>query len=188
MSGPFPGPDLFPAPTLQPGAEPGGDAVDPNVLALPTVDDVGAILRARTQDTGDDEVGTFTDETRPTKDEVERLINMAKSVVLTRTGSMDTPPLNCPTSPDLRSSASTAIAMLAAMMVELSYYPEQVRSDRSAFEDYRTLWNDFMTALIDAAAECRDGDVIPDDDNYNPGPSYGFPADGGGLIGWQTQW
>jgi hypothetical protein len=78
--------------------------------------------------------------------------------------------------------------MLAVMLVELSYFPEQVKADRSAYEDYRDLWNELMGALIDAAAECRGGEVIPDDNKFNPGPVWSFPIDAGGLVGWDTQW
>lgn len=165
------------------------DPPDPDTFYPPTVDDVGALLRARTQDSHDDELGTFTDDTRPTAEEVQIIIAQATSIVLGRTGKMDSPPMTCDTAPDLRTNAQTAITMLAVMLVELSYFPEQVRSDRSAFEDYRSLWNDTMTALIDAAAECRGGEVIPDDGgSYNPGPSWAFPVDGGGMVGWETRW
>jgi hypothetical protein len=159
-------------------------------FVLPTVDDVGALLRARTQDTADDELGTFNDETRPTGEEVEILIKQAGSVVLARTGSLNDPPLSCPTAPDVRANAAYLVSLLAAMLVELSYFPEQVRSDRSPYENYRELFNESITGLIDAAVECRGGEVIPDDagEGFRPGPSYSFPVDGGGLIGWQTQW
>jgi hypothetical protein len=168
------------------------DPIDPDKFYPPTVDEVGALLRARTQDSDDDEIGTFDDTTRPTGEEVENIIKQATSIVLGRTGSMDTPPMSCDLAPDLRTNAQTAICMLAVMLVELSYFPEQVRSDRSAFEYYRDLWNDTMTALIDAAAECRGGEVVPDNTGENGksqyGPSWAFPVDGGGLVGWQTQW
>jgi hypothetical protein len=163
---------------------------DPNVFVPPTVDDVGALLRARTQDDHDDEIGTFTADTRPTDVQVQKIIDQAVSVVFTRTGAMDTPPLDCPTAPSLRTNAASCASMLAVMLVELSYFPEQVRSDRSAFEDYRDLWNTLMDSLVDAAAECRGGEVVPDEkgEGYRPGPSWGFPVDAGGLVGWNTQW
>ena len=163
------------------------DPPDPNVFINPTVDDVGAILRARTQDVEDDEVGTFTDTTRPTAEEVERIIGMARGVVLTRTGSLDSPPMVCDTAPDLRTNASTAVAMLAAMLVELTYFPEQVNSDRSAYEEYKELWNTVMEGLVGAAGECRGGEIVPEE-GKNPGPSWSFPIDGGGMVGWQTKW
>lgn len=163
--------------------------VDPNVFVPPTVDDVAALLRARTQDNHDDEIGTFNDDTRPTGDEVQKIIDQACSVVLTRVGSMDTPPMDCPTAPSLRTNAASNAAMLAVMLVELSYFPEQVRSDRSAFEEYRDLWNTLMDSLVDAAAECRGGEVVPDDGGgSSAGPSWSFPVDAGGLVGWQTKW
>jgi len=166
------------------------DPIDPDKFYPPTVDEVGALLRARTQDEDDDEVGTFTDTTRPTDEEVTIIIGQATSIVLGRTGSLDSPPMNCELAPNLRTNAQTAVCMLAAMLIELSYFPEQVRSDRSAFENYRDLWNTMMNGLIDSAQECRIGEVVPDPipEGFRPGPSYAFPVDAGGLVGWQTEW
>lgn len=160
---------------------------DTGDFVKPTVEDIGALLRARTQNDDDDEIGTFDDTTRPTGEEVDRIINMATSVVLSRTGSLNTPPMICDTAADLRTNAQTAVSMLASMLVELTYFPEQVASNRSAYEDYRDLWTSMMTSLIDAAKECRAGEIVPET-SENPGPSWSFPIDGGGLIGWQTQW
>jgi hypothetical protein len=170
------------------------DPIDPDKFYPPTVDEVGALLRARTQNDDDDEIGTFDDTTRPTGEEVELIIAQATSIVLGRTGSVDSPPMTCDMAPDIRTNAQTCVTMLAVILIELSYFPEQVRSDRSAYEDYRSLWNDQMRFLIDAAAECRGGEILPDQggqgqgEGYRYGPSYAFPVDAGGLVGWQTDW
>lgn len=156
---------------------------------LPTVDDLGSLLRARTQDDNDEEIGTFTDETRPTSAQVERLIQQASAVVYGATGDMSDETLVCPGANGLRESAKYNISLLAACLIELSYFPEQVRSDRSAFQGfYDILTGDMgMKALIDAVAECRDGGIEPD--GSGPGyASWAFPTDLGGLVGWQTRW
>lgn len=157
---------------------------------LPTVDDVAAIIRARTQDSHDDEIGTFNDDTRPTGVEVEKLIDNAAGVVYSRLGDMSDEMLVCPTADDLQDQARYMVSMLAAMLVELSYFPEQIEANRSAFEHYKELWDDQMTTLIDAAAECRGGAVVPDteDGGYIGKASWSFPVDAGGLVGWQTKW
>jgi hypothetical protein len=156
---------------------------------LPTVDDIGALLRARTQNKSDDEIGTFDDETRPTKDEVDKIIGQAASVVYGRIGSVEDDVLTCSSADDIRNQAKYLASLLAAMLVELSYFPEQVKSDRSAYEYYKEMWDDQMPMLIDAAAECRGGEVVPDQEGGGPGnASWGFPVDVGGMVGWQTKW
>lgn len=154
---------------------------------LPTVDDIGALLRARTQDVNDEELGTFTTDTRPTDTEVERIIKQAASVVYGATG--DLSGLTCSSADDIKEGALYNVTLLACCLVELSYFPEQVRSDRSAFQGYYDiLTGDMgMKALLDAVQECRGGEVEPDGSGPNRA-SWDFPVDLGGLVGWQTMW
>jgi hypothetical protein len=163
--------------------------VDPDPR-LPELDDVGALLRARTQDDHDDEQGTFTDDTRPTADEATKIIEQAGSIVYARIGSVEEEVLICSGADDIRTQAKYMVSLLAAMLIELSYFPEQVKSDRSAYEHYRELWNEQMTSLTDAAAECRTGEIAPDEPGAGGvgNPSWGFPVDVGGMVGWQTKW
>ena len=164
--------------------------VDPDPR-LPTVDEVAALLRARTQDSHDDEIGTFNDDTRPTGTEVEAIIRQAATVVYGRVGSVDVSVLICETAQDIIDGAKYHVSLLAAMLVELSYFPEQVKSDRSAFEHYRDLWDETMGSLVEAARECRGGEVTPDEEGgggAQAGPYWDFPRDVGGLVGWQTKW
>lgn len=154
---------------------------------VPDVDDVGALLRARTQDSNDDEIGTFTDTTRPTGSEVERIIAQAHNVVVNSTGNLDD--LSCSGADSIREGAKYLTSLLAACLIELSYFPEQVRSDRSPFQQYYDIFTGEvagMPALVEAAKECSQGEVEPTD-----GPnwaSWWFPRDAGGLVGWQTKW
>lgn len=106
---------------------------------LPVVDDVAALLRARTKDADGAELGTFTDATRPTADEVERLIARAYGDVSTQTGAV--------LGERLALEAAAMVALRAAMFVELSYFPEQVRTDRSAYQEYERIYDAGMTAL-----------------------------------------
>lgn len=164
-------------------------ALDPELL--PTVDDIGALLRSRTQDTNDQELGTFATNTRPTAAQVELLIAQAASVVFSSTG--DLSDLTCIMADQVRGSAKYLISLLTACLVELSYFPEQVRNDRSAFQGYYDILTSEqfgMRALIDAVAECKGGEIEPD----QPGgagsqrASWAFPVDLGGLVGWQSKW
>ena len=171
MSGP---PDVPSHPIVYPG--------------MPTVDDIGALLRARTQDTNDEELGTFTPDTRPRDDEVVRIIAQASTVVYGATGDMTQ--LSCVMADSLREGAKYLISLLTCCLIELSYFPEQVRSDRSAFQGYYDIFtgDTGMKALVEAVAECRGGEVEPDGPGLPNWASWWFPKDAGGLVGWQTRW
>jgi len=107
----------------------------------PSVDDVAALLRARTKDASGNELGTFTSETRPTDAEVEQLITNGMGKVASRVG-WELPEQ---TWEEARHLAS----LVAACEVEVSYRPEEVRTERSA---YQQLWAMF-TYDIDPFAE-----------------------------------
>jgi hypothetical protein len=95
---------------------------------LPSTDDVATLLRARTKDDNGTELGKWTADTRPTDDEVARLIALAARELV--------PPDFA--GPCTR-SAQSAITYHAACLIELSYFPEQVRSDRSPYEELKAL-------------------------------------------------
>jgi hypothetical protein len=155
---------------------------------LPTVDDIGSLLRARTQDDDDQELGTFTPDTRPTDTEVQRLIGQASSIVYGATGVITD--LECQSAGTIQESAKYLISLLTACLIELSYFPEQVRSERSGFQGYYDIFTGpmGMTALLDSVAECRGGEVEPDSEGGSKTASWDFPVDLGGLVGWQTKW
>jgi hypothetical protein len=146
---------------------------------LPTISDVGALVRARTKDDAGNEIGTFTSVTRPTGDEVLRLIDQAAGDV---TALVDyTIPVNC------YRQASSVIALRAAMLVELSYFPEQINTGRSPYEQFKLLFDDMMARL----KESVDRENAEDPDNIDPagqGATGLFPVDAGGMVGWQTRW
>jgi hypothetical protein len=164
-----------------------------------TPDDVAVLLRARTQDNTDEELGKWTEDTRPTLAEVERLIAMAQSIIMGQTGPLTPEVLICSTADEIMTQAATTVALLAAMLVELSYFPEQVQSTRSAYEQYRELFwgpdgkSGLIGNLVEAVHECvTGGGVEPEPDGGGavsvPPPSYAFPVDAGGMVGWQTRW
>jgi len=169
-------------------------AADPPLLVTwpATPDDVAALLRARTQDNTDLEAGAWSVDTRPTLAEVERLLAMATAVVLGQTG--DLTQLPCTTAEDIRTQAATGVALLAAMLVELSYFPEQVNSSRSAYQQYQELFwgtdsrGGMLAMTVQAAAECLAGAVEADAEEGAKEPSWAFPVDVGGMVGWQTKW
>lgn len=114
----------------------------------PSVDDVAVLLRARTKDSEGREVGTFNDDTRPNGDQVE--VHIDNAVVLLRS--------RLPYSlPDAYVGTVKALtAYRAALQIEKSYYPEQVRSDRSAYDQLREEYLDDLNALLEALSGAGD--------------------------------
>jgi hypothetical protein len=110
---------------------------DETVVWLATPDDVAALLRARTKDANGVELGAWTDETRPTITEVQSLLDLAAGQISGPTGPGDACAPLC----------RAAIAYQTACLVELSYFPEQVRSDRSPYSELKDLLDSTLTSL-----------------------------------------
>jgi hypothetical protein len=110
---------------------------------LPSILDVAALLRARTKDVNGVEVGTFNDDTRPTSSQVLTLINEAVIDIQAQLG---------PWLPvELADAARSAAALRTACLIELSHFPEQVQSNRSAYPEYVQLLAIKIAALQQAA-------------------------------------
>lgn len=116
----------------------------------PSVDDVAVLLRARTKDAEGREIGTFNADTRPTDVQVEIHIDNAVALLATRLP-IDLPVLYEPTVKALASYR-------AALQIEKSYFPEQVRSDRSAYDQLREEYLDDLQALMEALASAGGDD------------------------------
>jgi len=104
----------------------------------PTLESVAALLRTRTN-AGGEERGIFDADTRPTGDQVTELIGQAVGDVISRVGE-DIPPAK-------QSEATRLAALQAAALVELSYFPNQIDSDRSAYRQYTAMYLAGVTAL-----------------------------------------
>lgn len=91
--------------------------------------DVAAWLRARTQDSEGREVGLWTEDTRPSVGQVDVAIKQARAIVASTNGW------------DVIDACSytyeTLVALEAACIIEKSYFPEQVVSGRSPYEQLR---------------------------------------------------
>lgn len=159
----------------------------------PTVDDVAALLRARTRDDVGVEVGTFNEDTSPTADEVTNLIALAVGSVSSAVGADIPDAADRDDGGDVdahRDAAKTLVSLKAAMLIELSYYPEQIDADRSPYNAYKDIYDENRAALLEAVLEARGGSS---DGGAASGegtslPSYSFPEDQGGMIGWGTVW
>lgn len=92
---------------------------------------VAALLRARTKDNEGREVGLWTEATRPTLGQVEELIDLARGQVEGSYGITEA----------CRQGFERLVALRAAQLVELSFFPEQIRSDRSPYPYLENMFN-----------------------------------------------
>jgi hypothetical protein len=141
----------------------------------PLVADVGAILRARTKDSNGAELGTFTANTRPTGDQVDELIETAISDLESEVGSV----------PDkLQDAARRVAAIGTALLVELSFFPEQIANGRSPYDQLKELYDSRFTRLKAQIDEVNSGGEVGASDALLP--EYSFPELN--SLGWSVQW
>lgn len=123
----------------------------------PTVEQVALLIRARTKDSNGNEVGTFDDDTRPTGTDVEEQIDAAMALV----GARFPPTAEMPAG--LVPAFAELVAYRAALRVEKSYFPEQVRSDRSAYQQLREEYLDDLEAFTQSMAAGGGGELVESD-------------------------
>lgn len=150
----------------------------PPTLVAPTNSDVAALLRSRTKDLNGNELDAFTADTRPTDVQVDQLIAMAVTEVTGQVGTSAWGPCG--------PAATSLIAVRAAMWVELSYFPEQVRSDRSVYAELAAQWTEGLAALLacvqgNAPADGADSNIgyrfgVLDIHGWTASPYYGAPG------------
>jgi len=140
---------------------PDGQESQPGIIVLEaaitvtwacTPQDVANLLRARTKDKDGQELGEWTPDTRPTLSEVEGIIQLAFAELTSAIGYVV--PDTC------KRGATSTSALLAAMLVELSYFPEQVRSDRSAYQEYKELYDKQLALLQQCVASGGAGSEV----------------------------
>lgn len=140
----------------------------------PLVREVAQWIRTRTVGTmSSTEHGTFTADTRPKYQEALAVIDQAMEKIEGKLG---------PTVPaELVGSAKNVVALRAAMEIELSFFGNQLRADRSPYNELKKLYDE---ALADYLLERKQlgADGIPGDadDLSSAGmPVYSFPTVGG---------
>lgn len=134
--------------------------VEPPAFPTPTVDDVAALLRARTKDLDGREVGTFNANTRPTDTEAQRIIDMACAEVAGISGDVGA---RC------EPLASSLATIRAAMWIEISHWPEQIPTGRSV---YQALADQYTAGLADLRT-CAEGN-LPDGGGTDSVAGYRF--------------
>jgi len=140
----------------------------------PSVQDVANLLRARTINKNGGEVGTFNAATRPSDEEVQGLIESSYGDVVDAIGQITDVPSN------LVNAASSIVAIGAAMLVEMSYYPEQVGTGRSPYAQLASQYKDKLCRLQDAIVSA--GGNRPTNDYQNPAGAFGGPPIPAGWI------
>lgn len=168
-----------PTPALQNATELAGGV-------RPSVREVATHIRVRTKIRGGGEIGTFVGgahPTRPTAEQTEDAIDDAIDEVL---GKVQYNPAE-QAGTKFEERIRRAVALYAAISIELQYWPEQVRSNQSAASMMQARYESRVKALIsegetgEPQGEGGAGDSPAD-------ASWAFPPDHGGLIGWGTQW
>lgn len=150
----------------------------------PDLTQVADYIRTRTRTAGGSEAGTFNvaaaaeqDRTKPTAEQVQGLINRS----IGRTSGV----IGADVLAAHHESAKNVTALRAALLIELTYFPEQVATGRSPYAQLKELydeeWADLLSALgIDVE---EGGGAVSVDAGM---PSYGgFPTT---AIGMEMAW
>jgi len=132
----------------------------------PSAADVGVHLRARTKDTNGRELGTFTQDTRPTGEQVDEQIDTAMAEVDSEIG--DIPEV-------LQPRTRRVVALGAACLVELSFYPEQINSGRSPYPQLKAWYDAAFKSLKQAKLTLDENGEVAGGTEVRP--VYGFPPD-----------
>lgn len=153
------------------------------ITYLPSVRQVATHIRNRTR-LGEPwngmpegaHAGTFAPTaTNPTSSQARDTIREASNFVGSKLGR------DVPTA--VREMARSVVALRAAMQIELSYYSEQVATNRSHYPQLKELYDDAIEEAEEAATEEDPGPGAGGDTGY---PSYGgFPDT---AIGMETPW
>lgn len=124
----------------------------------PSVDQVAAELRARTK-AGESEAGTFTENTRPTEDQVEDHIDEATEDVLAVFASGEVPVASY-------GSARRVAILKTALTIEASYQPEQAEDTVDSLYRHLMRRHDEALSKLITASQVRDlfGETCADEE------------------------
>ena len=138
---------------------------------------VAALLRARTKDRGGQELGEWTDETRPTLAQVEETIELARRIVAAKVGA----PVDA-----CGDVFAVAVEYEAACLIEKSYFPEQVESGRSHYDQLRAETD----TVLEGVRDCQAGDLPDGEGTERTWQVYDVctPPVGCGPGEWPVDW
>lgn len=116
----------------------------------PSVESVAVYVISRTVQRNGSFVATFSDTTRPTANQVAELADQAAEEVLSVVGG-SVPEVLEPT-------ARRVSSILAAADVELTYFPNTLNTDRSAYDRLRDRYREALAALVKSVGELNTSD------------------------------
>lgn len=144
----------------------------PNLVYLPTVDQVARKTMSRCRDKFGNQKGTFDQTTTPTDEQVEDIIFDVVTDVADVIG--DSVP------DELIDDAQQVVALKAAMRIETDFFPEQIRATRSPYPQLEAEYETQLGRLQRAIILYGEGDVVVD-----AGPSL---SASGGFPDASTDW
>jgi hypothetical protein len=145
-------------------------------FAAPTPADVATYLPRRWREPGGNYQPEPTTTTIPTLDQVQAIIDAQAALVLAATGDIVGTPLACGDAEQVNLAVAAVIAMRAAKIVELSFWPEEVADNRDTASEWQAIITTDQAAVIAAARECRAGEVLPGDEGDAGGGPVVAPA------------
>jgi hypothetical protein len=132
----------------------------------PVLADVGAVAATRTKDKYGNVTGTFSADTTPTNTIVSGLIEDAVEKVSIRIGD-DIPE-------GLWSDAKDVVALRTAMLIESTYFPEQMQNARSPYQVLKTQYDEDLMNLVNSIYHVSTGGSLNDPPTPNS-PRGSFP-------------
>lgn len=129
---------------------------------MPGINEVAAFIPARAIDSNGRRLGTFNNLTTPTDVEVMALIDSAFADVYPRMGVVPAV---------LQPAARRVVAIRAAALVELTYYPEASVTGWSAYDKLQEWFDTALSVLVEQKADIGNdgskGELGPQDDATN---------------------
>jgi hypothetical protein len=135
---------------------------------VPTLREVAIHIRNRTVERSTNKfLGTFTDKTRPTDEEVWETITLALDDIEADTGRLDRPGIG----PVSYKAVRALVALRAAMLIERSFYSEQIGTNKSPYPGLERDWERRLPKIVNAVAEDIVGEVEPTPEGDGSGGS-----------------
>lgn len=148
----------------------------------PTVADVASYIPIRAVDANGNQLGTFTLDTTPTQAQVETIIRGAAAKLATRVG--DT------VAAALAISAREVVALRAALMVELTFFGDQIATARSPYNELKALYDESLKEFLEARLDLGADETAGSTDDLSAGglAVYSFPDPFVHVPGAESPW
>jgi hypothetical protein len=125
---------------------------------VPSLRDVAVHIRPRTVERSTNKfLGTFTNKTRPTDEETWEAVALAIDDIVADTGKLDRTGISI----DSHRAVRALTALRAAMIIERSFYSEQIGTNKSPYPALERDWERRLPKIVDAIAEDLVGEIEP---------------------------